>query len=145
MHKAIRTLTVFLIGLMSAGLVANAAEFETEHKLVMHVNSNDPVTQRIAINNANNLLKVYGPENITIEIVAHGPGLSILAPSGTQAARIPALAKSGVTFSACAVTMNKIKHRTGKTAKLIKGVSIVPAGVARIIELQEKGYSYVKP
>ena len=141
----VRMLIAWFVGLVVLGLSAQAAEFETEHNLVLHVNTDDPVSQKIAINNATNLLKYYGPGNVTIEIVAHGPGLSILMPDGKEAHRIPGLLKSGVTFNACEVTMAQVKNRTGNEVNLIEGVKTVPAGVAYIMELQEKGFSYVKP
>jgi intracellular sulfur oxidation DsrE/DsrF family protein len=50
-----------------------------------------------------------------------------------------------ITFSACNNTMKKIAKKTGKKPHLTKGVKIVPAGVIRIMELQEQGYSYVRP
>ena len=33
----------------------------------------------------------------------------------------------------------------GKMPKLAEGVGQVPAGVARILELQEQGYAYIRP
>ena len=50
-----------------------------------------------------------------------------------------------VTFSACANTMEKIERKTGKKPELTEGVQVVPAGVGRIIELQEQGYAYAAP
>jgi len=140
----IRYFSIVAISL-AAVVPARSAEFPTRHNLVIHVNSADPDTQQLAINNATNVLKFYGPENVTIEIVAHGKGLSILTSQGTQAERIPALLKNGVAFSACEVTMNKIKKKNGKLPVLLPGVRIVPAGVPRIMELQEQGFSYIKP
>ena len=41
--------------------------------------------------------------------------------------------------------MKKMAKKTGKQPQLLKGVGTVPAGVAQIMELQEKGYAYIRP
>ena len=41
---------------------------------MIQVSTDDPRTQKIALNNAVNMQKLYGIDNITIEIVAYGPG-----------------------------------------------------------------------
>lgn len=121
--------------------VAQAAE----HKLVIQVSTDDPRTQKIALNNAVNLQALYGIDNVDIEIVAYGPGLGLLTPKNKQASRVQSLALQNITFSACQNTMNKVKKKKGKLPKLTEGVTQVKAGVARIMELQEQGYAYIRP
>jgi intracellular sulfur oxidation DsrE/DsrF family protein len=41
--------------------------------------------------------------------------------------------------------MKRIEKKDGKAVVLTPGVGVVPSGVARIVELQEQGYSYVRP
>ncbi len=120
-------------------------DFGPKHKVVIQVSTRDPLTQKIALNNAANLLKHYGPDNVKIEIVAYGPGLSLLTKKSKNSLRVQSLAMSDIRFSACRNTMKKIMRKKGKMPKLTQGVKIVPAGVARIMELQEKGYAYVRP
>ena len=55
------------------------------------------------------------------------------------------LAMSDITFSACGNTLKKVTKKKGKAPKLIEGVKVVPAGVIRIMELQSKGYAYIRP
>jgi hypothetical protein len=57
-------------------MVGGAGEF-AEHKVVIQVSSDDPQTQKVALNNALNLQKAYGMDNVQVEVVAYGPGLSI--------------------------------------------------------------------
>ena len=121
------------------------AEFDGKHKLVIQVSTDDPRTQKIALNNAVNLQKHYGIDNIDIEIVAYGPGLGLLTDKSSQAARVSSLALQDITFSACGNTMEKVSEKTGKMPVLLEGVGQVPAGVARIMELQEQGYAYIRP
>jgi intracellular sulfur oxidation DsrE/DsrF family protein len=38
-----------------------------------------------------------------------------------------------------------MEKREGKAVPIIAEATIVPAGIVRLVELQEAGYSYVKP
>jgi uncharacterized protein len=115
------------------------------HKLVIQVSSGDPATQNMALNNAVNVQKELGLDNVIIEIVAYGPGLSMLTPKSHVSERVPSLSMQNMTFSACGNTMQSIEEKTGTPVTLVEGVQIVKAGVVRIMELQEQGYSYVRP
>ncbi len=116
-----------------------------KHKVVIQVSTSDPKTQQIALNNAVNLQRIYGLDDIRIEIVAYGPGLSLMTSKSHQAKRVKSLAQSNIIFSACGNTMKKVAKRLGHMPKLIKGVRVVKSGVNRIMILQEKGYSYIRP
>lgn len=126
-------------------LSASAALAEAEHKMVIQVSSADPLTQKIAVNNAVNLQKMYGIDNVQIELVAYGPGLGLLTAKSPEAARIKSLALQDITFSACGNTISKVEKKSGKTPVLTEGVRVVPAGVGRIMEAQEEGYAYLRP
>ena len=122
-----------------------ASASDVAHKLVIQVSTDDPRTQTIALNNAVNLQKHYGIDNIVIEIVAYGPGLGLLTAASKQAERVESLALQDIAFSACGNTMNKVAAKTGKMPVLLDGVGQVTAGVARILELQQQGYAYIRP
>jgi len=121
------------------------ADSDAKHKVVIQVSTDDVRTQNIAMNNAMNLQKALGMDNVDIEIVAYGPGLSMLSGKSPASKRVPNIALQNITFSACQNTMNKIEKKSGSKVTLVEGVSIVPAGVLRIMELQEQGYSYIRP
>lgn len=127
------------------GAFATAFAADAPHKIVIQVSTDDPRTQKIALNNAVNVQKLYGMDNVTIEVVAYGPGLGILTTKSKQAKRVKSLAVQNITFSACGNTMAKIEKKTGKKPQLVEGVGTVKAGVARIMALQEQGYSYLRP
>jgi intracellular sulfur oxidation DsrE/DsrF family protein len=118
---------------------------EVKNKLVIQVSTDDPRTQKIALNNAVNLQKLYGIDNIIIEVVAYGPGLGLLTKKSGQASRVESLALQDIHFSACGNTMKKVAKKSGKTPVLLEGVDQVTAGVARIMELQQQGYAYIRP
>lgn len=130
--------TFFNISLFAKGEVHH-------HKVVIQVSSGDPKTQAIALNNAVNVQKLYGMDNVDVEVVAYGPGLSLLMKNNKQSKRVESLALNDITFSACSNTMAKIKKKTGKEPVLSDGVVKVKAGVGRIIQLEEEGYSYMRP
>ena len=115
------------------------------HKVVIHVSSNDLKTQKMALNNAVNLQKHYGMDNVAVEIVAYGPGISLMTEGTKLSTRVSSLSQQEIRFSACANTINNITSKKGVRPVLTEGGEIVPAGVARIIELQESGYTYVRP
>lgn len=135
-----------LFGLFSLNLQAAHSEHNTgKHKVVIQVSSGDAKTQTIAMNNAVNLQKALGMDNVSIEIVAYGPGLAMLVGGAKQSQRVSSLAKQDIVFSACGNTMKKVAKKEGKAVVLVEGVGVVTAGVLRIMELQEQGYSYVRP
>lgn len=133
-----------LAGFLAVSLFTNSA-LAADHKVVIQVSSKDPLTQKIVVNNAINLQKHYGMDNIDIEIVAYGPGLSMLTPKSAQAKRVSSLTYSNIKVQACGNTIKKMTRKNGKAPKLVEGVTVTPGGAARIIELQEQGYSYLKP
>ncbi len=136
---------VFMLGAMLLAGCATAPQSDGIHRVVIQVSTDDPRTQTIALNNAINLQKKYG-RNLKVEIVAYGPGISLILPNGKQARRVKNMAgHDAFTFSACANTLDKIRRRSGRTPRLIEGVGTVPMGVARVVELQERGYYYIRP
>jgi intracellular sulfur oxidation DsrE/DsrF family protein len=132
-----------VMGWSTTGIAAKAEE--GGHKIVIQVSTGDEATQTMALNNAVNLQKEYGTDNVEVDVVAYGPGLSLLTREGSQAQRVQDLAMQGIHFDACGNTMRGIEKKTGKLPALVEGVNVVPAGVGRIMELQEQGYAYVRP
>lgn len=135
------SIAMFLLPTVNAEMVDN----NIQNKIVIQVSTDDPRTQTIALNNAVNLQKDYGMDNVVIEIVAYGPGFGLLTQGNKQASRVKSLAMQNIHFSACGNTMAKISEKTGKEPKLTEGVQVVKAGVSRIMELQQDGYAYVRP
>jgi len=117
----------------------------SKNKIVIQVSTDDSKTQTIALNNAVNLQKEFGLDNIEIEVVAYGPGLGLLTTGSKQSKRVKSLAMQNIHFSACGNTMEKITQKTGKKPELTEGVQVVKAGVSRIMQLQQNGYAYVRP
>lgn len=119
--------------------------FDTEHRVIIQINTDDPRTQDMALSNIVNLQKHYGIDNIVIEVVAYGPGLHMVTSKSPILQRITSLMQSDVVFTACGNTINTIHETTGLKPVVIDGVGSVKTGVARIIERQEQGWSYFRP
>ena len=144
-------LALFLIMLTATGLAGPAiADDEKTHRLVIHVNDNDPRLFNEILTNINNLESHYQSldEEIIFEVVAYGQGLNMLIKDESPVEdRIEymSFAIENITFTACGNTLDAMKQSTGSKPKLIDEVTIAQTGIARIIALQEMGYSYLKP
>jgi uncharacterized protein len=145
-----------LLALLPAPLLMAAAPSKDKpHRLAMHVDERDEAKMNLALNNAANVVRLYDGKGETaeIEIVAYGPGLHMLredtAPPKIKE-RVAEFAQSmpAVRFSACnntRVGMAKAEGKTPDQIPIVKNARIVPAGVVRLIELQEQHWAYVKP
>jgi uncharacterized protein len=125
---------------------------DAKHRIVIHVDQNDPEVMNLALNNAKNVIDAYRAKNedVNVEVVAYGPGLHMLrddtSPVKDRIKEISELSfPSNITFSACNNTKQGMEKREGHPITIIPQAHLVPAGVVRIMELEEQGYSYVKP
>lgn len=150
--KAVRpALAIAFLGgvLLASNAPAVAADAKV-HRLAIHVDSSDPNVQNLALNNVENVSKYYKDHNskVMIEVVALGPGLHMLRSDTSKVkSRIEtmSLANDNVTFSACLVTRGKMARKEKKEIPIIPEARKVPSGVIRLIELQEQGWSYIRP
>jgi uncharacterized protein len=120
------------------------------HRIAIQVDQNDPAVMNMALNNAKNVIKYYRQkgEEVAVEFVAYGPGLNMLrADTSPVKDRIAELASADpkVVFSACNNTMQAMEKREGHPITILPQARIVPSGVVRIMELEEEGWSYVRP
>jgi intracellular sulfur oxidation DsrE/DsrF family protein len=120
------------------------------HRLILQVNTNESPMMNLALNNATNVAQYYKDlgEKVTIEIVTFGPGLHMLRDDTSPVkARIKAISEStpSISFKACANTQENMSKAESKEIPLIAEAKVVKSGVVRVMELQEKGWTYVKP
>lgn len=144
-ERLILVLSLFAlpIGISIAG---GSEDFAAETQVVIQASSGDAATQNLVLNNAANLQEALGGmDKVQIEVVAYGPGLALLTAENPLASRVSSMAAQNVRFSACENTMAAIERRTGKRPELTSGVVTVASGIARIVELDRQGYSYVRP
>jgi len=143
----------------AATLVAGAATLATRatgaaetkpHRVALHVDDNDAARMNLALNNATNVIEYYAQrgQTVEIEIVTYGPGLHMLRADTSpikDLLRAFMAKQKQVAFAACQNTMNGMQRAEGKEIPIVEGAKVVPAGVIRLIELQEEGWAYVKP
>jgi uncharacterized protein len=122
------------------------------HHIVFQVSQNDKAKMALALNNVENIMQAYQEKGETaeIEVVAYGPGLMMLrddkSPVKDRLANLKKVAfPSKLTYSACHVTMGKMEKKEGHPIKIVSEARIVPGGVVRLTELQEQGWTYIKP
>jgi intracellular sulfur oxidation DsrE/DsrF family protein len=131
-------------------LAAEAPAEKKEHRLILQVNSNDPAAMNLALNNAMNVAEYYKEtgEKVKIEVVTFGPGLHMLRDDTSPVkARIETMSLSNpeISFKACGNTQANMHKAENKDIPIIREAEVVKSGVIRIMELEEQGWSYVKP
>jgi len=157
----IRVPSRLISGLLVGGLVALLAQSahaagaeETElrfpgdppeHKVVYQFNKADETYQKAVLFSVGAMLRQWG-DNISIVVVAIGPGLHILGKNPGRPVsdeikqRVSSLSQYGVEFHACGNTMKSL-HWEEKD--MLPFAKIVEVGASDLMELQEQGYSYL--
>jgi intracellular sulfur oxidation DsrE/DsrF family protein len=136
------------IAFASAGLAAEGKP----HRVAIHVDQNDPQVMNLALNNPTNVMEYYRAKNedVDVDIVTYGPGLHMLrADTSPVQDRIKRLKESAfpgkIQFSACNNTRQGMEKTEGHAISILPDATLVPSGVVRLMELQEQGWSYVRP
>lgn len=143
--RALLFLSVLLISFAAAAETAEDAKPFAEKHVVLQISDPNPFKQTLVLNVANNLIKHYGQDKIDVEIVAFGPGLRLLLADNSNLSRIDGLSSQGVRFAACNNTIKAFTKKLGKEPALIPHATRVSAGVVRIMDLVDQGYTLVKP
>ena len=106
----------------------------------------------LALNNATNIIEYYRAKNedVDVDLVTFGPGLHMLrddtSPVKDRIKRLKELAFPGkIQFSACNNTKQNMEKAEGKAVPIMADATLVPSGVVRLMELQEQGWSYIRP
>lgn len=120
------------------------------HKLAIQVSDNDPGTMTKVLNVTANAAKAFQEEGIPyeIEVVAYNAGLHLFrTDTSPELERVTSFTASvpDVTFSACGNTLAGMTKKEGATPELIETAQVVPAGVIRLMELADQGYTVIRP
>ena len=118
------------------------------HHVVIQIDSDDVAIMALAMNNADNLRKFYESkgEKIEIEFVAFGNGLAMMRTDRSPVReRLAAMSQQGVKFSGCGNTLSNQSKSENRALTLLPEAHLVPTGVARITELEEAGWTYLRP
>src|SRR5215475_4811787 len=133
----------------SAIALADEAD-KHEHHLILQVNTNDPAAMNLALNNAMNVTQYYKESGgkVKVEVVTFGPGLNMLRDDTSPVkARIETMALSTpeISYKACGNTRDNMHKAENKDIPIIPQAQVVKSGVIHIMQLEEKGWTYVKP
>jgi uncharacterized protein len=118
------------------------------HHVVIQVDQDDSAVMNLALNNADNMKKFYESkgEAVEIEFVAFGGGLKMMrSDTSPVKERLAEMSRQGVTFSGCGNTLANQSRQEEKSLSLLPETHLVPTGVVRISELQEQGWTYLRP
>jgi hypothetical protein len=151
-----RTAAVALASLILAS-GASAADTKAErsakpHRVLIQIDQNDPAVMNLALNNATNIIEYYRSKGkeVAVDVVTYGPGLHMLrADTSPVQDRIKQLKNiafpSTIQFSACNVTREGMEKKEGHPIDILSDAVVVPSGVIHLMELQEDGWSYIRP
>jgi intracellular sulfur oxidation DsrE/DsrF family protein len=142
-----------IAALLSMPLVSSSFAADAKsHRVSIQVDQNDPQVMNLALNNATNVIEYYRGKNedVDVDIVTYGPGLHMLrddtSPVKDRIKRLKELTFPGkIQFSACNNTKQGMEKAEGKAVSIISDATLVPSGVVHLMELQEQGWSYVRP
>lgn len=131
-------------------LASGPALAEPEHRVAIHVDDNDPKRMNMALNNASNIQAYYAEkgEEVEIAIVAYGPGLHMLrADTSPVKDRVEMMGFEfpSISFRGCTNTRDAMSEKEGTTPEMLDEVEMVTSGAVHLIELQEQGWSYLRP
>jgi hypothetical protein len=136
--------------LMLLPLAFSSAQAGQTHRLALQISDDDPGKMNAVLNVAANVSKYYSDkgDEVEIEIVAFNAGLNMLRADKTPVMTRLKSFKQGmpnVSFMACQNTLDTMARNEGKEPPLVDNAQLVPAGVVTLIELQEKGWTIVRP
>ena len=144
-----------MLGLVAAAFAAAPAAVrqgkaagEKKHRLAIHVDQSDIAQMNLALGNASNVIEQYKSRGEEVEIETYSQGLHMLREDTSPVKeRIKALREKmpNVVFSACDNTRRRMEKDEGRKITFIGEATVVPSGVVRLMELQEQGWSYIRP
>jgi intracellular sulfur oxidation DsrE/DsrF family protein len=139
--KLRHVLALFVLGCTLLALPVSASAQAKSHRVLFAVTSPDEADWHLAMGNMRNLISGLAPDTVEIEVVAFGPGLSLVKKASVVESEIKALQAKHVRFVACENAM-RAQHVT--VADLLEGVGTVPAGIVEVVTKQEQGWTYIK-
>jgi len=117
-----------------------------EYKVLFHIDQDDEDLLVIAIKNALNLIADKGVSSVRIAFVANyvAPKLFIKDVLGEETAENLANLAENKNVSVF-ICNNSLRNLNIDKTELLDFCEVVPAGIVKIVELQNRGFAYVKP
>jgi len=131
---------LFSLLLTLAALSHANAQYEGDYKIIFQLATADTLAHKALMKQIGNITSV-APQT-QIEVVCHGPGLTILQKSKSRVAdKIAAFSKKGVKFNACEFSMSE---RNVPAEDILPEAGYVKAGILEIVSKQQEGWFYIK-
>ena len=130
-----------------------AAAADKVHRLAVQISDDTPEKMNTVLNTVSNASRHYAAkgEEIEIKVVAFNAGLHMLRTDRSPVlARLKSVSESlpNVTFEACNNTRQNMAKAEGKKTEEIPifgEAKIVPSGVVELLELNEAGWTILRP
>lgn len=143
---AVLVAVALCIGWPGAARADHVKDGRSVHRMVFQMDEDNPQLWNLMLNNIGNIGNEMGKDHVEIAVVAYGPGINMFRKDRSQVLdRLESLKKfagKSVTYTVCSNTMKAMKV---ERPAIIELVDDVYPGIVRIIELQEKGYVYLRP
>lgn len=112
------------------------------YRVVFHIDMDDTPVFELALANIINFLNDVNDAEVAL--LANGYAVKLFVRDANEVfrERLEELHKRGVKFYVCNNAMNA--HKISKD-KIFDFCEVVPAGVTKLVELQQTGYAYIKP
>jgi intracellular sulfur oxidation DsrE/DsrF family protein len=123
------------------------------HRLALQISDDSPEKMNTVLGNATNVAHYYSGkgEKLEIKVVAYSGGLNMLRTDKSPVLeRLKSVSESvpNITFEACNNTIEGVAKKEGEKPSeipLVPGTKVVPAGVVELMELNEQGWTIVRP
>ena len=143
----------FVMAALLAFAALPAAAADKVHHVALQISDDTPDKMNAVLNVAANIARHYAGigEEAEIRIVAFNAGLNMLRTDRSPVlARLKSMSESlpNVEFDACANTRENMARNEGKKPEEIPiyaSAKVVPSGVGTLIELNEKGWTIIRP
>ncbi|MBU1137401.1 MAG: DsrE family protein [Proteobacteria bacterium] len=114
------------------------------YNAVFHVDQNDDAVMNLALTNVINLLIAIPGQEHDLVVLFNGPGAKLVTRDNVTSylERIKDLAAKGVRFQICKNAMIRFEI---SPEQILDEFEIIPAGIVTLIDLQNDGFSYIKP
>lgn len=133
-------LLVFLAALSLTIFAQGKTPSDKVHRIVFHLATDDTTVHRGLMKQLNNIL-IAAPDS-KIEVVAHGPGITMLMRDSTLVLeKIQLFKAKGVIFYVCE---NTLRDKGISKDRIIAEAGFVPSALIEIVTRQEEGWSYIK-
>jgi len=119
----------------------NQMEYTMRYDVVFHLDNNT-TDLGATISSMENYFKRLSGKKFHAHLVVDGAGIKFLGKNAPHAVQLTRLSKIGLQIQVC---QNAIDQLSIEPAWLIPSAKIVPSGLLEIIDLQRKGFAYIKP